>query len=256
MASRQINWLPRNRFQIGDTAFKCLALGLTDKSSTPDEYLFQKPRWMVERYAALVETLKPQRIFELGIWRGGSSVFFHALANPEKLVAIDLSEERIPAVDHYCREHDCLDALRLHFGVDQANAPALRELVASEFGEEPLDLVIDDASHFLAETRASFNVLFPRLREGGVYVIEDWPWAHADIDASGDPEGWHPDREPLTKLVFEIVLACPSAAGLIEKIEIDRNSATIWRGERDVDWTEFDIRDCCQTRGKGLISAS
>ena len=39
---------------------------------------------------------------------------------------------------------------------------------------EPLDLVIDDASHLYGPTMASFEVLFPRLRPGGLYVIEDW----------------------------------------------------------------------------------
>jgi predicted methyltransferase len=38
--------------------------------------------------------------------------------------------------------------------------------------DQLLDLVVDDTSH-LGPTRASFNTLFPRLRPGGVYVIED-----------------------------------------------------------------------------------
>jgi hypothetical protein len=46
-------------------------------------------------------------------------------------------------------------------------------IIATEFGAMPLDLVSDDASHLLRETRASFNALFPRLRSGGEYIIED-----------------------------------------------------------------------------------
>ena len=39
-----------------------------------------------------------------------------------------------------------------------------------------LDLVIDDASHELHATKASFETLFPLLRSGGWYIIEDWIW--------------------------------------------------------------------------------
>jgi hypothetical protein len=44
----------------------------------------------------------------------------------------------------------------------------------------PFDIVIDDASHIPALTNRSFEILFPLLADGGVYVIEDigtsyWP---------------------------------------------------------------------------------
>jgi hypothetical protein len=44
----------------------------------------------------------------------------------------------------------------------------------------PLDIVIDDGSHRCDHVLASFDALFPHLREGGIYVVEDtqtsyWP---------------------------------------------------------------------------------
>ena len=68
------------------------------------------------------------------------------------------------------------DRLKTYWGVDRATRKRLREIVDTEFDGVPLDLVIDDGSHLLEETRTSFETLFPRLRMGGLYVIEDWNW--------------------------------------------------------------------------------
>jgi hypothetical protein len=43
-----------------------------------------------------------------------------------------------------------------------------------------VDVVLDDGSHIATHQRASFDVLFPLLAEGGLYMIEDvhtayWP---------------------------------------------------------------------------------
>lgn len=45
--------------------------------------------------------------------------------------------------------------------------------VRKEFEGIGLDIVIDDASHRLDEQLASFELFYPMIREGGIYVIED-----------------------------------------------------------------------------------
>lgn len=59
----------------------------------------------------------------------------------------------------------------------QVDADLLRSL-SRQVG--PFDLIVDDASHIPALTVQSFEILFPMLAPGGVYVIEDlctsyWP---------------------------------------------------------------------------------
>lgn len=68
------------------------------------------------------------------------------------------------------------DRIRVFRG-SQQDAAFLEQVVA-ETG--PLDIVIDDGSHRNADVVASFEALFPRLREGGIYAVEDtqtsyWP---------------------------------------------------------------------------------
>lgn len=53
---------------------------------------------------------------------------------------------------------------------DQSDRDALTA-IAREHG--PFDIVIDDGSHVNEHVRISFHTLFPHLRQGGLYVIED-----------------------------------------------------------------------------------
>ncbi len=43
--------------------------------------------------------------------------------------------------------------------------------VADEIGE--MDIIIDDGSHVNSDIVASFKILFPRLKSGGIYIVED-----------------------------------------------------------------------------------
>lgn len=249
-----IIWNDMRRFSIGEVDFKRRSWTKPEEQSTLDELLVFKERWMLDRYATLIKNHQPKQIFELGIDRGGSCVFFHKLASAEKLVAIELDTQRIEAVDQYIEMHKLENSLIPLYGVNQADSEGLKQIVDEEFGDKGLDLVIDDASHFLDETRSSFNTLFPRMNRGGIYIIEDWSWAHKTVDNPDEATGFFPDREPLTKLIFELVLACSSTRGLINKIEINRNSATIWRGGDEIEAEGFDIAQCSLARGRNLIA--
>lgn len=228
----------------------------------PGELLLVKHRWMIERYVELIEKLKPSAIFEMGIFLGGSVAFLALLARPDKHVATDIRSNSSAEFNAWLASHR---EVRPYYGVDQADATALRTIVAEEFPGRPLDLVVDDASHLLEPTRSSFNVLFPALRPGGVYVIEDW--AH-DLGwqrhIGEDPDlarrmreeiAKRPDlleRVPLTRLVFEIVLAS-AYTDFIEDIQLRENWLSVTRGPEQVEAGEFDVRKCYLSVGRRLL---
>ena len=231
-----------------------------------NELLLMKPRWMVERYAALIEDVKPKRIFELGIFHGGSVAFLALLAEPDRHVAIDYQPKGSARFEDWRQAHD--DVVHAYYGVDQGDAATLRRIVADEFGGEPLDLVIDDASHLLDPTRSSFNVLFPLLRPGGVYVIEDWGVdLSLEREADRNPEvanriqeeiAKRPELEhvvPLTRLLFEIVLASVYT-DVVESMELRPPGwLTVTKGA-DTTGDEFDVRQCSLSMGQGLLSSA
>jgi SAM-dependent methyltransferase len=252
-----LTWKDEQRFALGGTTFLTMPSEfLTEGAHLREgEFFIFKPRMAVDRYVALIDELRPQHIFELGIHQGGSTLFFAELARPRRLAAIDrlpLPEVR-KRLSTYAAERCLSDVLRTFVEVDQADRARLAEIVEETFDGNALDLVVDDCSHLYEQTRASFNELFPRLRPGGVYVIEDWRWAHTELGK--EPlEGFFPDQVPLTRLLFEIVLAIPGIPGLISEVSIHIGAAMITRGEASVDPAAFDVAACSNPRGQALLA--
>ncbi len=249
-------WKDGDRFVLGKRTFQAMPADafMPGPRLRKGELLILKPRPLVDRYAALVEELKPERIFELGMHGGGSTLFFAELARPSRIVAIDLRPlaKSRARVAREASEHGLGEVVRTFGEVDQSDRGRLAEIVGDEF-DGALDLIVDDCSHMYEPTRASFNELFPRLRPGGVYVIEDWRWAHTELGAE-HPEGLYPDRVPLTRLLFELVLAAPALPGLISEISIDLEMITVRRGDASVHPAGFDIASCSNARGQALLT--
>ena len=75
---------------------------------------------------------------------------------------------------------------------DQSD-PASLGAIADQVGE--IDVVIDDGSHISDQTIAAFQVLFPVLKPGGIYVVEDiqtsyWPGWNGNRSDFTDPGSW------------------------------------------------------------------
>ncbi len=113
---------------------------------------------------------------------------------------------------------------------------------------QPLDMIVDDASHFLLETRASFNILFPYLSPGGCYIIEDWGWAHWSAkNWDGRP---YREKPPLTNLIFELTMLCASRPDLVASIFLIPAYVVIRKGRGACEPGNFDISTSYTNRGK------
>jgi SAM-dependent methyltransferase len=206
--------------------------------STADRFLLLKAKPQLEEYIKLSLELKPKRILELGIAQGGSVVCFQKLFKPERLVAIELDPD-LPVLRDYIAHNKLQDRVRPFFEVNQGDRKRLLEIVDGEFPGQELDLVIDDASHRLTETRTSFNVLFPRLRPGGVFVIEDWGWEHWPGTWQTDANRFHGSL-PLTNLIFELVMTAASDSGVVANVSVWNSMVMVQRGSRPLG-ADFDI---------------
>ncbi len=229
-------WVGDGVYRAGDAEFTVTADPeiYLNRESTAERFILAKTRDMVDRLARLIEETRPRRIVELGIFKGGSAALITSLACPERLTAVELASEPVPALEEFLTSAGLRDRVRTHYGVDQADRDAMSTLLESDHGAEPLDLVVDDASHLYRETRTSFELLFPRLRPGGRYVIEDWGWAHFPGPLWQERGGYFHDRPALTNLLVEILMVAAGGEDVVAGIDVLRDTATIRRGPAEI----------------------
>jgi hypothetical protein len=200
---------------------------------------------MMRQLVDLIEQERPQRIVEVGIYKGGSTAMLAALAPEAEILAIELDPGPAPHLERYRAAGGRTEHLRTEFGVDQADRPRLQSLVADAFGGEAIDLVIEDASHALVPSRITLDALLPLVRHRGAYLFEDWSWAHLRAGAWGATFGgsdWPDGRSP-SPLVYEMVMATGSSEGIIDAVDVRPSTALARRGGAPLDPETFHLRE-------------
>ncbi len=233
-----IDWLSERQVDLGEHSFDLYEFELggvsfelsevAGRKSTVNRFALQKNLGMLERYLTLVAELPARRVLELGIFRGGSVAFLALLPETEVVMAVDLDDWTDGALVEMSESLGLEETIRPSFGVDQSDRAALAR-VLDEAEVDQLDLVLDDASHQYVESVASFDFLFPRVRPGGAYVIEDWRWAHPQGVDLGGPFAKRANT-PMTQMVFELVMACGTDADIIESVDVLSDMVIIRRG--------------------------
>jgi predicted O-methyltransferase YrrM len=244
-----IHWLDETHFEIDGLRF-CLDVSrdrpLADSGA---EIVLMKPRAdLVNAYVDALARYRNCNVVEFGVWGGGSTILYERLMKPRKLVAIELETDVPKTLEHYIAENDLGGTIVPCYGVDQGDPDALREIMKREFQGEPVDVVIDDASHRYAPTKSAFNELFPLLRAGGTYFLEDWGWAHW---RGRFQEHWN--NEPaLTNLVFELSMVLATWGGyMISRVDIQHGFVAVERGTGKVP-ARFDVSSLFLSRGRNF----
>jgi SAM-dependent methyltransferase len=219
-----------DHFDLGGRTFRLQHQAA--QQTADDAFMFYKDRGQLEQFDRfLTETgFAPKRVLELGIWDGGSVVFWTEVLGLERYAAIDLQLRGDSAYFAAWQRERGGGRVSTHWGVSQTDGEQLARIIA-EHEMDPLDWVIDDCSHQYAPTRESFELLFPLLRPGGWYVIEDWAWDLQDsFQDKRHPWGVHP---PLHPLVLDIARVNPSRPDLVKSLRVYPDFVAIERGPGD-----------------------
>jgi len=198
------------RFSLGGENFVITVPMINVRPSNAEAFTIAKNEPYLRVYQDIASSFSPRSILELGIFQGGSYVFLDKLFNPGRMSGVDISGEPVQALCHYVADRQ---NRFLHFSTSQSDRAVLTRIVQNELVDE-LDLVVDDASHWYDETKASFEILFPLLQPGGIYLIEDWSWAHNP--RYQPPDAPWSDRHALSNLLFEQIMLMGSKSVIAE----------------------------------------
>lgn len=119
---------------------------------------------------------KPIRFLEIGIYKGNSVKLWETYFPLAELHFIDITSQNI----EYFSSRSAY-----HF-LNQEDISALK-LLAESIGK-PFDIIIDDGGHTMNQQINSLIALFPYVKSGGMYIIEDLHTSYwKEYGGSGTP---------------------------------------------------------------------
>ncbi len=103
---------------------------------------------------------QPVRVVELGVYEGASLRMWRDYFPRGEVYGVDIS----PGAMKYAGD-------RMHVYIGDQKSPEVLDRVLADSG--PIDLVVDDGSHRYTEQQGTLTYLWPHLKPGGVYIMED-----------------------------------------------------------------------------------
>lgn len=246
---KALDWRSESELVIDGVHFDCSIDDYTGKT-TKDRIVLLKSRSVLDLYARIFADAPPRTMLEFGIFQGGSPALYALWLELEKFVGIDISEP-VTAFEDFCRSHQVGRKIRSYYGVSQTDRSRIEEIVRKEFGDTPLDVIIDDASHYYEYSRRTFEIAFPLLRPGGLYVIEDWGWAHwPNWSRFEKTYGGHTS---LSMLIMELLMLCASRRDLISEVRVFPAFVFVRKSPEAMPLAEFALDEAYSKREIELV---
>lgn len=248
MMNGKLSWASDSEFSIEGVEFFATvdASQYHSRKSDGGRFLIVKDRSMIEQELSICGPETRRNVVDIGIWQGGSVAMLDLVFKPNKLVALEYAKRDLPMLDSYIRAHGRRQNVSVNNGVDQGNSKLVRSIMEKEFRDEPLDLVVDDASHLYENTTRSFNVLFPRLRKGGLFIIEDWRWSTRVSHCESE---YFKGKVGLANLVVQYMILCAVRPDVVANVMVCPGMTVVTRGE-GVLAADFDIAGHALNRGQ------
>ena len=234
---KNLDWKTNDCFHLNGYTFELVSWGSPKKKSHENNFVLVKDQTFANSMGRILENSYPKTILEFGIYQGASLVLLDQLYKPDIIIGID-NRVGSDALLNYIQSRDGKTRFIAGYEMFQDDETAVARLLDEALAGSPLDLVIDDCSHLYLQSKRSFELTFPRLSEGGVYIIEDWGWAHW----SGEfQERKFFEGTPLSQLIFELLMIQSSQPELIQRIEVDFHHVAVFRGTGAIDLASFSI---------------
>jgi hypothetical protein len=137
----------------------------TDKNQTYT-YAHGYTKTYEEYFTPLQHTAK--NVLEIGVQSGESLRLWQDFFVNAQIYGID--------IDPNCQR---FNSERQHIFIGHQRDVNFLNIVAESI-KEPIDIIIDDGSHLMEDYLVSFEILFPKLKSEGLYIIEDINYDNRD----------------------------------------------------------------------------
>lgn len=185
---------------------------------------------------------KPITLLELGI--GGDN---NPLGGGQSLLMWSeyFANGHIVGLDLYPKTLDMPDNVTIHTG--SQDDPAVIESIHAAHGD--FDVIVDDASHVSSITISSFKLLWPRLKPGGYYIVEDTHGSYHDWFYGADEANPDPDAQLSRPTMMQFLRRLADEANYDPHQDNDRSlfPRKYWLGY-DVDSVTFSYNLCIITK--------
>ncbi len=151
---------------------------------------------------------RPLRLLEVGI--GGYGAGVQAGGASLRMWRTWMPKAEVAGID--LDDRDFRERRISTFAGNQTDGEFLRRVEATA---GPFDVVIDDGSHVSSDIAATFDVLWPLLRPGGVYVIEDLGTSYLAEFGGGPPGTPGTSMEMLKQLIDQ-----PTCGGDVAAVHV------------------------------------
>lgn len=106
---------------------------------------------------------KPITMFEIGVFEGGSLDMWKEYFGPDStIVGIDINPD--------CKKNNNPDK-KIFVEIGNQSDINFLQSVVEKYGKP--DIVLDDGSHMMIDLISTFNFLYYKTKENGVYLVED-----------------------------------------------------------------------------------
>jgi len=112
-------------------------------------------------FSAYRKKNKPLTFLEIGVAKGGSlEIWKKYFPDDSKIYGVDINPK--------CREINFSENIYFHLG-----SASDRNFMEKTFKDIEFDIILDDGSHVCSDVIETFKIMFPKLKNSGVYVVED-----------------------------------------------------------------------------------
>jgi len=112
-------------------------------------------------FGRFLEKGKPIKLLEIGVQNGGSlEIWKKYLPQGSVIHGVDIDEK--------CLNLKFSEGIFFHLGNATNN-----DFMKKTFSDIQFDVIVDDGSHICKDVIQTFEYLFPKMKNGGCYIVED-----------------------------------------------------------------------------------